>query len=117
MINLDSIQDFGHFSELFQSFAPGKEHLTKLNEFNKQEEFINSLQIVSQYTATSEEVRNEKQYFECNGPERLDLAHHISTMASLNPNFVADQRPWKWVAIYLTQRDAFMFPALEGGAH
>lgn len=86
----------------------------KLNDLNKREEFINSLKIVSQYTATSEETRNEKQYFECNGPERLVLACRISTMESLNHKFVADQRLWKWIAIYLKQRDTYMFPTLEG---
>lgn len=105
---MDSIQDFNHLSELFQSLAPGQELFAKLNDMKERDEFITSLKMISQYTATPEEMRNEKQYFECNGPERLALARHISTTASLDPKFVADQRLWKWVVIYLKQRDTYV---------
>lgn len=114
LVNLDSIQDYDHFSKLFQSLAPGQELYTKLHDLKKRDEFINSLKVVSQYTATSEEIRNEKQYFECNGSERLALARHMTTMTNLNPRFVADQRLWKWVSIYLKERDTYMFPPLSG---
>jgi hypothetical protein len=74
-------------------------------------EFITSSGHISDCEITPEEVaRNEEQYFSCAEPGRLALARYLSTIAELDPKFVADRRLWNWVATYLKERDALMFP-------
>jgi hypothetical protein len=53
--------------------------------------------------------QNEEHYFSCVGPERHALARHLTMIAQRNKRFVADKRLWRWIALYLKERDVYMF--------
>lgn len=114
LVNPDSLQDCYHFFTLSRSLLPGKETDARANSLKSQDDFIKSSQIILQYDASHEEVaRSEDEYFSCTGPERLALARYLTMIAELNPHFVADKHLWKWISMYLNDRDTYMFPTVH----
>ncbi|KAJ5940720.1 hypothetical protein N7516_000888 [Penicillium verrucosum] len=109
LINLDSLQDFHYFSLLIHSII-GQEVYPYLRHIKGKTEFLEAAEYVLEDEDDQERLkRDEEQYFSCVGPQRQALSRHLTMVKQLNNQFVADKRLWKWIELYLNQRDLDMF--------
>jgi hypothetical protein len=109
LVNLDSLQDYIHFSKLVQSFSD-QDVFHHIDQLKTREEFkeISSF-LEEDKTAPGESTEDERQYFSCVGPDRRALSSYLTTITEMNPTFVADTRLWKCITAYLNERESFMF--------
>ncbi|KAJ6178161.1 hypothetical protein N7519_008622 [Penicillium mononematosum] len=109
LVNLDSLQDFHYLSQLIQSFV-GQEVYPYICHMKGRKEFLEAAEYVLKDEDDQERSRgNEEQYFSCVGPQRHALSRHLTMIEQLNDQFVADKRLWIWIALYLDERDVYMF--------
>ncbi|KAJ5420421.1 hypothetical protein N7465_002940 [Penicillium sp. CMV-2018d] len=109
LINLDSLQDFHYFSQLIHSII-GQEVYPYLRHIKGETEFLEAAEYVLEDEGDQERLkRDEEQYFSCVGSQRHALSRHLTMIKQLNNQFVADKRLWRWIALYLNQRDLYMF--------
>ena len=109
LVNFDALQDYRHFSKLLR-LVNRDETYPSIYKLKDRPEFIETSKFLLQYETDSDRnMDEEKQYFACVGPERLALSQHLTMISGLNPNFVADQRLWRWIKLYLKEREIYMF--------
>lgn len=109
VVNLDSLQDYVHFSNLVQSFSD-QDVFHHINALKTREEFKKISSFLGEdETGPGESTEDESQYFSCVGPERQALSRYLTMVTEMNPTFVADKRLWKCITAYLNERESFMF--------
>ena len=101
LVNLDSLQDISHFTELY-SLVSGKEDVkipTLLQAVREQKEFLDKAQSLAAYDQPSRDIeQQEKEYFSQVGLKRLALSQKLTQVLDINKSLLADQRLWKWIA-------------------
>ena len=108
LVNLDALQDHLHFSEFLQALT-GQEVYPYLHRLREREETKQIYQSLLTYEVDEEGPdKDEKRYFSCVGHERYALSQHLTMIAEMNKDFVADKRLWKWISRYLEERDVYM---------
>ncbi|KAJ5254201.1 hypothetical protein N7524_011381 [Penicillium chrysogenum] len=108
LVNLDSLQDFHYHSQLIHAFV-GDEVYPCLCHVKGRKDFLEAAEYVLKDEDDQERSRrNEEQYFSCVGPQRHALSRHLTMIEQLNDQFVADKRLWRWIALYLDERDVYM---------
>jgi hypothetical protein len=110
LVNLDSLQDFHYHSQIIHAFV-GDEVYPYICHVKGRKDFLEAAEYVLKDEDDHERsIRNEEQYFSCVGPQRHALSRHLTMIEQLNDQFVADKRLWRWIALYLDERDVYMFP-------
>ncbi|CAG8131272.1 unnamed protein product [Penicillium nalgiovense] len=109
LINLDSLQDFHYFSQLIHAII-GQEVYPYLRHIMGKADFLEAAEYVLEDDGDQERLRrDEEQYFSCVGSQRHALSRHLTMIQQLNNQFVADKRLWRWIALYLNQRELYIF--------
>lgn len=105
LVNLDCLQDFHYLSQLIHPFV-GQEVYPYTCRMKGQKEFLEAAEYALKDEGDQERSRrDEEQYFSCVGPHRHSLSRHLTMIEQLNDQFVADKRLWRWIALYLDERD------------
>lgn len=101
LVNLDSLQDVCHFTELY-TLVLGDDDVnipTLLQAVQTQEEFLRkALSLAADDLPSSDIERQEREYFAQVGPKRLALSRKLTLVSDMSRGFMADQRLWKWLA-------------------
>ncbi|KAK3169308.1 hypothetical protein OEA41_008691 [Lepraria neglecta] len=101
LVNLDSLQDVCHFTELY-TLVTGKEDVnlpTLLQAIQTQEEILHKARSLAAGDESSIDIkRQEIEYFSQVGLTRLALSQKLTLASDISRDFVADQRLWKWLA-------------------
>lgn len=117
LVNFDALQDYHHFATLLRSLNRDDAYQS-IFKLKDRPEFLEISNFLQQYETDSDKnMRDEKQYFSCVGPERHALAQHLTMISELDPNFVADKRLWRWIGVYLGERETYMFPVSTRRKH
>ncbi|GLA55876.1 hypothetical protein AnigIFM63604_003095 [Aspergillus niger] len=109
LVNLDSLQDFYYFCQIIHSYV-GQDVFPYIRGMKEKKEFLEAAEHVPKDEEDEERSKqNEEQYFSCVGPQRHALSRHLTMIQQQNAQFVADKRLWRWIALYLSERDIYMF--------
>lgn len=115
LANFDALQDYHYFFELIHALTGQGVVYPVLHKLKNRLEVLQTAQYLSEYKSDAvKEAEREAQYFSCVSPERHALSRHLTVMAELNPCFIADRRLWKWIALYLEDRQLYMFSGRQG---
>ncbi|KAL9104367.1 MAG: hypothetical protein Q9163_000667 [Psora crenata] len=101
LVNLDSLQDVYHFTELYTLLlAEGEVNIPILLKTVKAaEDFSRKAGSLVVHDPSSCDIeREEREYFSQVGPKRLALSRKLTLISYMNVGFIADQRLWRWLA-------------------
>ena len=101
LVNLDSLQDFYHFTELYTSVSKEREVNvpTLLQAVQATGEFSNKARSLAADDQSPNDIeRRETDYFSQVGLKRLALSRKLTIISNMNRDFMADQRLWRWLA-------------------
>ena len=126
LVNMDALQDYKHLEVLYalvrSSMASkdgGDDMDTSLpGILATRTKADDALALAGDLAADdepeSEIRRQEKEYFDAVGAKRLALARKVAFAASMNPQFVADGRLWRWVDAVIEYYDNAEPDSFEG---
>ena len=100
LINLDALQDYNHFKELYAlTFGEQTTDIPALfREQHKKAPISNMAKFLEADDQPPSAIqRKEKAYFSCVGSERHALSRKLTLASALNRGFVADRNLWQWV--------------------
>lgn len=100
LINLDALQDYKHFKELYVSiFGEQTSDIPTLFKEQYKKAAISSVAKFLEADGEPPSViqRDEKACFSCVGPERHALSRKLAIASVLNKGFVADRNLWQWI--------------------
>ena len=100
LINLDALQDYNHFKELYALiFGEHTLDITTLFREQYKEAAISNMAKFLEADDQPPSVikQNEKAYFSSVGPERHALSRKLALASVLNRGFVADRNLWQWI--------------------
>jgi len=107
LIDLDGLEDYFQFVELYTSVHPDTNQTGVRRLFNALREndtFIGQAKSLLKEDLLASEVRKrEKAYFTYSQPGAEDLARKLSDKAGTEKEFVADCRLWKSAAVELAK--------------
>ncbi|KAI9798737.1 MAG: hypothetical protein M1825_005019 [Sarcosagium campestre] len=104
LVNLDSLQDFHLFSELYHLVYGVTDIPQLFRAVEQQEPFIDKRQTLAADDKVVDEIaREESEYFSHVGPERLAVSRKLKLISDMNQTFVADKKLWKWLAEALNE--------------
>ncbi|KAI9670793.1 MAG: hypothetical protein M1817_003904 [Caeruleum heppii] len=99
LVNLDSLQDFHLFAELYQSVYGVKDILRLFREIKLQEPIVDKARLLAaEDQAAGDIAQAELDYFSCVGLERRAVSRKLCLIRRMSQAFVADKRLWKWLA-------------------
>ncbi|KAI9733947.1 MAG: hypothetical protein M1834_002603 [Cirrosporium novae-zelandiae] len=100
LVNLDALQDYEYFVELYALTHKGKrtDIPTIFKEMQNQKVFRDKLmKLIADDRPASETEKEEREYFSHVGPERHAVSKRLTLASKLSRGFVADRRPWHWI--------------------
>ena len=101
LVNLDSLQDVCHFTELYTSVSTEEEvNVPMLLQAVKVAGGFSrkARSLAADDRSSSDIEREEKEYFSRVGLKRLALSRKLTLISNMNGGFIADQRLWRWLA-------------------
>jgi hypothetical protein len=107
LIDLDGLEDYFQFVELYTSVHPDTNQTDVRRLFNalrEKDTFIGQAKsLLKEDLLTSAVRKKEKEYFAFSRPEAEELARKLSDKAGTEKEFVADCRLWKSAAVELAR--------------
>ena len=101
LVNLDGLQDYHYFAELYTSVYKLKEQINVPAIFKAiqgEEKFLDKARMLAEGDRSATEVREEeKQYFSCLGLERQAISKKLTIVSEFSKSFVADKKLWRWL--------------------
>jgi len=101
LINMDSLQDVRHFTQLYTSIS-GEADINVpilLKRIKTQGEFPRkALSLTADDQPSSDIEREEMEYFSHVGLKRLALSRKLTLVSNMSEGFLANGRLWRWLA-------------------
>jgi hypothetical protein len=108
LVNMDSLQDVRHFTELYTSVS-GETDVNVpilLKKIKTQSEFSRkALSLTADDQPFSDIEREEMEYFSHVGLKRLALSRKLTLVSNMSEDFLADGRLWRWLAKAVNPED------------
>ncbi|KAL9127196.1 MAG: hypothetical protein Q9217_003883 [Psora testacea] len=101
LVNLDSLQDVCHFTELYTSVSSEEEVNVPmlLQTVKAAGGFPKKARLLAADDRSSSDIeREEREYFSQVGLKRFALSRKLTLISNMNGDFIADQRLWRWLA-------------------
>jgi hypothetical protein len=101
LVTLDGLQDYNYFVELYTSVFGTTDEITVrrlFNNFQEDHDFVERARTLAKADPPVSEILNEEKDYFCDSEPRAEaIARRLTVVASLNRDFVADNKLWRWI--------------------
>ncbi|RDW72089.1 hypothetical protein BP5796_08123 [Coleophoma crateriformis] len=101
LVTLDGLQDYNYFVELYTSVFGTTDETTVRRLFNTIQEdhdFMERARTLAKADPSIDEILNEEEDYFCDSASGAEaIARKLTVVASLNQEFIADSKLWRWI--------------------